>query len=170
MLYVAAKCETHPRFGSTKLNKVLFYADFLAYHTWGKPITGAEYRRRPYGPAPTRLLPVQKGLESAGAAVVRGNVLPNGMAQQRLIPLRSASLEIFEPREIALIDGVIEKLKDLSAEEVSDKSHTFPGWAFAEQNETIPYFTVLLMGQIPPLSSKDSTWVKSVASRRRQTA
>jgi len=30
LLYVAARCEGAPTFGATKLNKILFFADFLA--------------------------------------------------------------------------------------------------------------------------------------------
>jgi hypothetical protein len=169
MLYVSAKCEGHPKFGSTKLNKVLFYSDFQAYFSLGRAITGAEYRRRPFGPAATKFLPVQRKLEGSRAAVVQGKVLPNGRAQQRLIPLRQANLDLFAAKEIAIVDSVIEKLRDMTAEKVSEVSHSFPGWALAAQNEVIPYFTALLLTEAPPLSAKDSAWASSVAARPRPT-
>ena len=40
ILYCALKSETHRFFGATKLNKCLFYADFLAYRALGSSITG----------------------------------------------------------------------------------------------------------------------------------
>lgn len=36
----------------TKLNKLLFYADFLAYQQYGYSITGLQYRAIQYGPVP----------------------------------------------------------------------------------------------------------------------
>lgn len=37
----------------TKLNKLLFYADFVAYQQQGRSITGLQYRAIPYGPVPS---------------------------------------------------------------------------------------------------------------------
>ena len=45
ILYVADRCEADPTFGAIKLNKTLFYADFLAFASTGKPITGVETKR-----------------------------------------------------------------------------------------------------------------------------
>src|SRR6266852_5368152 len=56
MLYVAAKCEGLRSFGAVKLNKILFYADFLAYDRLGRSITGAVYQKLRYGTAVKRLL------------------------------------------------------------------------------------------------------------------
>lgn len=52
MLYIAKRSLTDPYFGYVKLNKILFYADFVAYGELGKPITGATYIRNLYGPTP----------------------------------------------------------------------------------------------------------------------
>ena len=57
VLYVCEKCVADPRFGATKLNKILYFADFLAYAESGEPITGMEYRENLNGPARRRLLP-----------------------------------------------------------------------------------------------------------------
>ena len=56
ILYCALKSETHRFFGATKLNKCLFYADFLAYRALGSSITGAEYLALEHGPAPRQLV------------------------------------------------------------------------------------------------------------------
>ena len=56
ILYCALKSETHRFFGATKLNKCLFYADFLAYRALGTSITGAEYLALEHGPAPRQFV------------------------------------------------------------------------------------------------------------------
>ncbi|MBK9516193.1 MAG: SocA family protein [Anaeromyxobacter sp.] len=165
IVYIASKCEKHVRFGATKLNKILFYADFIAYENLGKPITGAEYQKLPHGPAPVRLLPVQAQLVALQAVVKREGVTPGGYTEKRLVPLRRANLKGFEPDEIAVVDEVIEAFKDASAVAVSEFSHRMPGWKFALDNEVIPYFTALLPEDVGPLSTGDATWAGLVVER-----
>ena len=63
ILYIASRCERAQYFGKTKLNKILFYADFLYYKKTGDSITGQEYMRLDQGPAPRRLVPVVEALK-----------------------------------------------------------------------------------------------------------
>jgi hypothetical protein len=143
MLYVADRCDVHKSFGAIKLNKILFYADFIAYTRLGQPITGATYQRLPHGPAPRRLLPLKEELEQEGAAVERQKVAYTKV-QKRLVPLREADLDLFSGHEIAIVDEVIAALCNHTAEQVSELTHQLPGWRLAENKEEIPYFTALL--------------------------
>ena len=141
VLYVAQKSVDDSTFGATKLNKILCFSDFMTYGVTGESITGAEYQKLQYGPAPRRLLPLQRELVSEGAAhLVQANY---GYAQKRLVPLREADLSLFGGREIAIVDSVIEQLKNANATQVSDSSHEwFVGWDVVETYQTIPYETV----------------------------
>ncbi|MGO4836011.1 Panacea domain-containing protein, partial [Rhizobiaceae sp. 2RAB30] len=49
VLHVISSCKPD-RLGAVKLHKVLYYSDMLSYLDTGKPVTGAEYRKRPFGP------------------------------------------------------------------------------------------------------------------------
>lgn len=164
VLYIAAKCERHERFGGTKLNKILFYADFWAYLARGKPITGAVYQKLQYGPAPKRLIPVQEGLVAAGAAAKKEEVRFGARyVEKRLVALRRPRLSLFEAEEIAIVDEVIDKLRRQSAAEVSDGSHELLGWQLAELNEEIPYFTAYLPRKQPALSAYDMEWARAIS-------
>ena len=144
LLYVAGKMEGDSTFGATKLNKVLFFSDFLFFGTHGVPITGATYQRLPHGPAPRELLPVRDALEGAGDAVVR-TVTYLGRPQKRLLPLRSANVNVFNPEELELVDEVIEALWEKTATQVSTTSHILSvGWRVAHEMEVIPYETIFL--------------------------
>lgn len=162
VLYIATKCQNHDRFGGTKLNKILFYSDFSAYLTRGKPITGAAYQKLQFGPAPKRLLPVQDKLKAANAAAIQNNVRFGGKVEKRLIPLRRPNLGLFDAEEIAIVDDVIDKLADASAVEVSDATHALAGWKFAAMNEEIPYYTALLPDEQPPLAPEHQQWARGV--------
>src|SRR5665811_1099589 len=70
LLYVADRLRADRAGGATKLNKVLFFADFAHVRRTGAPITGAADQKLPQGPAPRRLKPVRDSLVSTGQATV----------------------------------------------------------------------------------------------------
>ena len=143
ILYIAQESEYDPNFGATKLNKILFFCDFLAYRAHGKSISGQRYFKLPYGPAPRALKPALSELiaEEACIEVERSHF---GRPQKRIIVRREATVEAFTAKEVALIATVIRALWDNSAQEVSDLSHHFIGWQAAEPYEDIPYETIFL--------------------------
>lgn len=143
MLYVARRCESDTAFGATKLNKILFFADFLAYLRTGSPITGQHYQKLDQGPAPRRLLPVQKALCKREAAAL-GKRDHFGRTQARLIALREPDLSRFSGVEIAIVDEVLAVLDGHNARAVSELSHRFLGWQIAKKGEDIPYQSALI--------------------------
>lgn len=151
-LYIADRSVDDPNFGATKLNKLLFFSDFLAYGQYGAPITGATYRRLQFGPVPAQLGVVQRELLATGTAVVqeRDHL---GWKQRRLIPLRKPDLSAFTGREIAHVEGIITALWDHSGKAVSDLSHReVLAWKIADTGTVIPYETVFLSVE-PPTSA-----------------
>jgi hypothetical protein len=150
ILYVSQKCALEPRFGAVKLNKILYFADFFAYGSWGRAITGAEYQHLPNGPAPRRLLPVRKKLVEGGDLALQPTPLSGGKVQHRTVNLREPDLSLFDGREIALVDSMIDQLKSLNADETSELSHQMVGWEITRDYETIEYGTIFLSN--PPLT------------------
>ena len=71
ILYLAKRSMDDAYFGATKLNKLLFFSDFLAYGQLGSPITGASYQRLKCGPAPREMLPMQRAMKAEGSAIVK---------------------------------------------------------------------------------------------------
>src|SRR5271155_5510037 len=153
ILYISKKCANDYYFGATKLNKILYFSDFLAYGNWGKPITEAEYQNLRKGPAPIRLRPIRRELEESGALIVRPVLLVSGHTQHRTIAFREPDLSLFDGNEIALVDFVIEKLAGLNAEETSELSHRRFGWKSTREGDTIPYETIFLSDA--PLSESE---------------
>lgn len=143
VLLLAEKSEGDASFGATKLNKLLFYVDFLAYRQFGEPVTGQEYFRLSYGPAPKRLLPLVGELEATGDCSMETREV-FGNKQRRLVAKRQADVDVFAPHEIALIDEVLDLLGQHNAAEVSDLSHDLPGWQVADDQESIPFETIFV--------------------------
>ncbi len=144
VLYISEKSAGDAAFGATKLNKLLFYADFLAYLNFGEAISGQEYFRLPNGPAPRKMIPLRRSMVEAGEILLQKAEFC-GFPQDRIVPLRPARKDDFAPHEIALVDKVIELHKGKTASEISDESHDFVGWSLAEDKETIPYEVARIM-------------------------
>ncbi len=144
ILYIAQESEFDPNFGATKLNKILFFCDFLAYRAHGKSISGQRYFKLPYGPAPRALKPALAELIEEGACIeIERNRF--GHPQKRILVKREPKLEeFFTVTEVALTGSVIRALWDNSAQEVSELSHHFIGWELAELQEDIPFETIFL--------------------------
>lgn len=143
LLYVADRLRHDRAGGATKLNKVLFFADFAHTRRTGAPITGIEYQKLPQGPAPRRLKPVRDALVARREAqVVKEEFL--GYELHRLVPLRAADISVFSAKEIETIDKVLADLDGLNARQVSDLSHEEAGWRLVDEGDTIPYEAALV--------------------------
>jgi Protein of unknown function (DUF4065) len=143
LLLVAGRLQLDRAGGATKLNKVLFFADFAHVRRTGMPITGADYQKLPQGPAPRRLKPVRDALLAKGDAMLaREEFL--GYELQRLVPRRPPDTAVFTESELETIDQVIADLDGLNARQVSDLSHEEAGWRLVDDGEVIPYEAALV--------------------------
>ncbi len=143
ILFICKRSMADPKFGATKLNKILFYSDFLAFLELGEAITWHHYQRLDNGPAPIALLPVLNRMEEA-RKIGRSELLYHGKIQKRTVALRDPDLGVFTAQEIAIVTDVIETLWDKNASEVSELSHLFLGWKAADYKEEIPYGVALV--------------------------
>lgn len=161
VLYIAAQSEDDSHFGATKLNKLLFFSDFLAYARGGAPITGATYRRMQFGPVPQGLDAIQRNLVEEGRAAVNKRER-YGYQQQRLVALTDPDLSLFSGREVAIVNMVLEWLRDENAVGASAISHRELGWKQAAHGEEIPYFTAFLSTR--PLTDDDIAQAQKFAA------
>lgn len=151
VLYVAARCRSDPTFGAIKLNKILWWADFISYAVTGRPVTGVAYQKLPRGPAPARLVPVREGLVEAGDAKMIERP-GHGHLQLRIVPLREADLNRFTPEALATVDMLIDEMWGQPAFEISEDSHGM-AWQGREQGDLIPYEAVFLSNR--PMTPND---------------
>lgn len=141
ILYIAKRSFDDPFYGATKLNKILFFSDFLAFKKFGKSISGQFYRKLEFGPAPAQFQAIRDELVRDGDAAIQKTEIA-GNVQHRLVHLRDPKLAEFTSDEIAIVDEIIDLLRNKSATEVSEFSHRFIGWQVARIGEEIPYETV----------------------------
>lgn len=153
ILYICDLSSQDPHFGATKLNKLLFYADFLAYQRFGHSITGQEYRALPQGPAPRHLKQITDRMERAGELRFEP-IRRFKLVQKRPIAGRGANLSDFTNEERDLLREVVGRFWKMNATQISEESHLFLGWQIAKKDETIPYSTVLIGNRQPTEKQK----------------
>jgi hypothetical protein len=137
-LYIASRNEDDPRFSHVKLNKILFYSDFLYYLKTGRSITGSVYIKMPYGPCPKDFRELAREMDEKDELKIQTRDFYKH-TQKRPIALIPADLSVFTAEEIALVEEVLQVFWDRNAPEVSELSHQLGGWRLAEDKEEIPY-------------------------------
>lgn len=145
IVYIASKCAHDDKYGATKLNKILFFSDFLYYLKRFKPITGHPYVHMPYGPGPDDIKEILREMTGKDIAYAISECGP--FRQKRIVALREPDLSIFDPDMISHVDSVIETLStknSLTATQLSDFTHAIIGWLVTSDGETIPYQTVFI--------------------------
>lgn len=163
VLYVAGRLRGDRAGGATKLNKVLFFAEFTHLRRHHAVISGCEFQKLTHGPAPRQLLPVRRRLLAAGEAeLVEEDFL--GRPQQRLVPRRPADLSAFTKEELASVDDVLEQLGGMTGTQVSELSHQEPGWRLTEIGETIPFATAFL--DFPQVTTDTSARLEAEVAER----
>lgn len=133
MLFILEHCE---EVWTTKMNKLLFYIDFVSYRETGMAISGLSYRAIEFGPVPERWGRVYSqfdeiSLETRSVGDYEGNML---MANS------TCDTSLFSKDELNVMELVCESLGKCSSRQLSDLSHQELAWIERHQSHmAIPY-------------------------------
>ncbi|MFK2137546.1 type II toxin-antitoxin system antitoxin SocA domain-containing protein [Bacteroides fragilis] len=122
ILYFIEKCDDT---FNTKMNKLLFYTDFLSYKTYGRGISGLAYKAIQFGPVPVRWDRVYSLMDDVYPEIIEFN---SGNCGTKLCSTLSPDFSCFSIEEQSILDAVWEKFKDISASDISELSHKEDAW------------------------------------------
>ena len=133
LLYVIEKCD---EVFCTKMNKLLFYIDFMAYRQLGRSITGLTYRALDYGPVPERWSRIYSNFDEI-IQEPRQIWDKEGIA---LLAISDADMSGFTQEELQIMDSVCARFASMSSSEISAQSHKEAAWLECHAaHERIPY-------------------------------
>ena len=138
LLYILERCAGKPNVGETVLYKLLYFSDFNYYELYEEHLTGAKYRKLPYGPVPQKLDKIVLQMIEKGQ-LQRVKTEYHGYPQTRYLPLVKADLTELKASEKDVIDRVIEQMSDWSAAMVTNYAHGDKPWKATGNNEDINY-------------------------------
>jgi transcriptional regulator with XRE-family HTH domain len=152
LLYILERCAGKPNVGETVLYKLLYFSDFNYYELYEEQLTGATYRKLPFGPVPQNLDTIISDMIDNNQ-IQRLKTDYHGYPQTRYIPLEKADLTELMASEKEVIDRVIEQMSDWSASAVSNYSHKDIPWMVSKDGEEINY--ELAFYREPPFSVRN---------------
>tara|TARA_B100000700_G_scaffold34458_1_gene33331 strand:- start:1622 stop:2650 length:1029 start_codon:yes stop_codon:yes gene_type:complete len=123
----------------TKLNKLMFYSDFIGFKKQTRSITGLHYVHLPYGPVPNNF-------DFVYAQLLKENIIskdevcyPNGYVGENFISNREPDLSVFNEDELEVINFVREKFKDFTSTDITEYSHKEKAYLETSNKEAISY-------------------------------
>ena len=138
LLYLLECCAGKPNIGETVLNKLLYFCDFNYYEIYEEHLTGARYKKLPYGPVPQRLDSIINQMV-ADKQLQRIKTEYHGFTQTRYLPLTKPDLTQLSAAEKTVIDDVVRQMSDWNANTISEYSHKDKPWRATDDGDYISY-------------------------------
>jgi len=150
--------------GSTKLNKILWYADSINYLETGQSLTGETYKRIQYGPVPQHILPILDELEECNY-LRREKTTYHGYPKTEFHCLEDPCTDLLSEDELLLVDELTDEIcKNFTAASISQATHDRI-WEIAEQGEEIPLYA-MFASNIKDPSEAAKKWALSAIAEK----
>ena len=149
LLYLLECCAGKPNVGETVLNKLLYFCDFNYYEIYEEHLTGARYKKMPYGPVPQQMnIIIDQMIEKNQLQRIKTDY--HAFTQTRYLPLVKPDLTQLSAAEIIVIDNVVRIMSDWNANQISEYSHQDKPWRATNDGDFIGYNLVFY--RRPPFS------------------
>jgi putative zinc finger/helix-turn-helix YgiT family protein len=123
----------------TKLNKLMFYADFKHFKDYAISITGVQYAHLPFGPAPDNFQLYVAALHDEEKSVSIEERHFNDYSGEYLRAIKEPVLSMFSTTELKILAMVKEYFAGFSAKKISVLSHQEKGYQDTRDGELISY-------------------------------
>jgi putative zinc finger/helix-turn-helix YgiT family protein len=110
-----------------RMNKLLFYADFLHFKRTGQSITGYKYHAIQMGPVPYRYDAIYDLLTHENIIDFVFEEIKNNPVDKP-VAINSFDEKLFVESELTVLDEVYKRFKNISTEALVELSHKEKGW------------------------------------------
>ncbi len=122
---------------NTKMNKLLFYTDFLSYKLRGIGMSGLTYQAIQYGPVPRQWDNVYAAISDVYSEI---EAFPSGCSGVKLCSEIQPDLGVFKREELDILNMVYQKFKNATANDISEMSHKEDAWIkYVNTKQSIDY-------------------------------
>ena len=155
VLHIAEMSERDTNFLSTKLNKLVWAADFACFCETGSTISGARYQREKFGPVPKAMPIILERLKEEERMEFR-KVTVGTRKGLRPVALDAADLSRFSQRQLMIVDKVIAENFGKTGKQLSDESHDKLAWKVLENGDAIPFAAWFVTSRQPTPAERRS--------------
>jgi uncharacterized phage-associated protein len=128
----------------TKLNKLLFYADFIHYYTYGTSISGSRYVHLPYGPVPDGYEDTLEALQHYGVVDISEK-----NSAELISSGENSALDFLTPEEQRTVAWVAKTYGEMSASQLTEISHRERAYKNTRTGEEIAYEYAKFFEKLP---------------------
>lgn len=135
----------------TKMNKLLFYADFLMFKQSCFSISGVRYKAIDMGPVPNNFQSIFEYLANKDEIDIYTTEFPNGYTGEQFKARkdRKFNAELFTENELETLKKVATVFKETSANDIIELSHLEEAWKKnAKEKSVISYEYAFELNQI----------------------
>lgn len=120
----------------TKMNKLLFYADFLMFKQSCFSISGVRYRAIDMGPVPINFQSIFEYLANHDLIEIHYTQFPQGYTGEQFKARKERTFikDLFTEAELSVLSKVAEVFKETSTNDIIETSHLEEAW---KQNEKV---------------------------------
>lgn len=125
----------------TKLYKLLYFVDFGAFATTGKPIAGLDYLRFQFGPVPIGVRDILSYMVEAGKmkTETRNSKYGNHDVYETINPSNEQLNDLYEPAELVVVNQALDYFTSSYAKQLSQETHFHASWVLTQPYKIIPY-------------------------------
>lgn len=125
---------------ATKLNKLLYYLDFISFRDHAQSVTGDMYIHQGYGPVPARIDEILTILKSEG--VIDTESVPHNDSEMINFTLKDDSTfdeSVFSPEQRDLLKQICDEFGNWSTEKIVAQTHLEAPWFYSKPYEVVDY-------------------------------
>ena len=140
ILYFVENCNN--RFlGYKKLNKLLYYLDFLNYRDRGESVTGDVYYNQEYGPVPSASINFVNMLVKENLLKINGDPYIEESKNKYKIyeNIGKPDNSVFSKEEVDLLSNICREFKNYDTKKIVAQTHLEAPWFYAEPQQEIDY-------------------------------
>jgi uncharacterized phage-associated protein len=127
-MVIAFFSESINRLWKTKLNKLLFYSDFLHYKRSGHSISGIAYRAIPFGPVPSEYEKLYIKLSDDNFANIELVEFNDGNYGEAIRPAEKFDATLFTNDELETLQAVAQRFGKFNTKQIVEVSHQEKAW------------------------------------------
>lgn len=137
VLYFIKYCNNQ-YLGATKLNKLLYYLDFISFRDRGIGITGDSYIHLDYGPVPENIDEVMSLLKEEDKLQVEKTEWKDGFTF-KFATKENPNLTIFDEYETKLLENICKEFSLWSTDKIVNQTHLEAPWFYSKPYEIVDF-------------------------------
>jgi uncharacterized phage-associated protein len=125
---------------ATKLNKLLYYLDFIYFRDYKKSVTGDSYIHQGFGPVPAHIDEILAELKSDGAIDIEA--VPHNDIEMINFEMKDDSKfdeTVFNPKQKKLLKQICNEFGSWPTEKIVAQTHLEAPWFYSKPYEVVDY-------------------------------